>query len=141
MASTPKAHARIIWDCSWSPNSEFFATASRDKVVKIWKITSNGVHDVLSLKFDEAATACSFAPIKEENRFNLAVGLENGQISLVNLKLGGDQLLIEDQKNFTDLHASTVNALKWSSKINSDLSLELASCSDDHSVRLYKVLA
>jgi elongator complex protein 2 len=140
MASTPKAHARIIWDCSWSPTSEFFATASRDKVVKVWKITNNGVQDVLSLKFDEAATACSFAPVERSNQFKLAIGLENGQITLANLKLDGDQLVLEDRKDFTEFHASTVNALKWNSIINSDSSLELASCSDDHSVRLYKVI-
>ena len=29
----PKAHARIVWTCSWAPDSAFFATGSRDKKV------------------------------------------------------------------------------------------------------------
>lgn len=30
-----KAHARIIWDCCWSPDGRFFVTGSRDKTVRV----------------------------------------------------------------------------------------------------------
>lgn len=30
-----KSHARIIWDCSWAHEGDVFATASRDKTVRI----------------------------------------------------------------------------------------------------------
>ena len=35
-----RAHARIVWDCAWSPrpSSHLFATASRDKTVRLWRI-------------------------------------------------------------------------------------------------------
>ena len=33
MDKTSKAHTRIIWSCSWSPDDRCFATASRDKRV------------------------------------------------------------------------------------------------------------
>jgi WD40 repeat protein len=32
-AKEVKAHSRIIWDATWSPDGYYFATASRDKTV------------------------------------------------------------------------------------------------------------
>ena len=33
VAVAEKAHARIVWDCSWAADGACFATASRDKTV------------------------------------------------------------------------------------------------------------
>jgi WD40 repeat protein len=30
-----KSHTRIIWDCAWAPDGTVFATASRDKTVRV----------------------------------------------------------------------------------------------------------
>ncbi|KAK7695632.1 hypothetical protein QCA50_000268 [Cerrena zonata] len=37
-----KSHARIIWDCAWANEGDIFATASRDKTVKVWHIKNIG---------------------------------------------------------------------------------------------------
>lgn len=83
LAFNPKPHARIIWDVSFSPlfpstspsssspttpSSSFnmlFATASRDKTVKIWQRPDPSTSSALwapvkTLKFDEGVTGCDF---------------------------------------------------------------------------------
>lgn len=57
-----KAHERVIWACTWSPCGNYFATASRDKTVKIW---STDTRPVVALpKFPEGATSIDWAIIK-----------------------------------------------------------------------------
>ncbi|KAI6119406.1 WD40-repeat-containing domain protein [Pisolithus croceorrhizus] len=76
-----KSHARIIWDCTWSSEGDIFATASRDKTVKIWapNATSDRWPALATLKFKEAATAIAFCSLDDLRRL-LAVGLETGEI-------------------------------------------------------------
>ncbi|KAL2312802.1 Elongator complex subunit Elp2 [Schizosaccharomyces pombe] len=78
-----KAHSRIIWDASWAPKEMgyFFATASRDKFVKFWKINDNKkICDVAALQFSDAVTAVDFAPFFHNDELLLAVGTEAGKI-------------------------------------------------------------
>ena len=35
-----KAHARVIWACSWAPDDRSFATGARDSLVKVWTLGS-----------------------------------------------------------------------------------------------------
>ncbi|CAM6085995.1 unnamed protein product [Calypogeia fissa] len=76
------AHKRIIWTCSWSCCDRFFATGSRDKIVKIWAVrdTETGVQieNVLTLPtFKSSVTALAWGP-----GLLLAVGMEDGTLEL-----------------------------------------------------------
>lgn len=85
-ASGQKAHARIIWDCCWADDGSFFATASRDKQVKIWSIQggdSSTWHCTSTLSFADATTA--LATIQADQQL-LAVGTESGTISIFGLQ-------------------------------------------------------
>ena len=62
VASQTKAHARIIWDVSWSHDGNMFATASRDKMIKIWTCQDSKWICSLTIKCDESVTAIEFAP-------------------------------------------------------------------------------
>ncbi|KAG0347830.1 Elongator subunit elp2 [Podila humilis] len=93
LIASNKAHARILWDCSWSADDSMFATGSRDKTVKIWakKDPANSASwaTVASVKLPEAVTAVEFAPIVSGGNKNvLAAGLEDGRVFLFENTVG-----------------------------------------------------
>lgn len=61
-----KCHARVIWDCAWHSSSLLFATASRDKTVKIWQQIEDTWKCIDMLKFNESCTSCDFAPLSDQ---------------------------------------------------------------------------
>ncbi|THH33766.1 hypothetical protein EUX98_g382 [Antrodiella citrinella] len=78
-----KSHARIIWDCDWAHEGDIFATASRDKSIKIWSLENLGSQKwtaAATIKLQEAATAVAFSAEDSDARRRMAVGLENGEI-------------------------------------------------------------
>ena len=79
--SNLKAHSRIIWKCTWSLDSLYFATASRDKYLKLW--TPSKQEPVFEYMFDEPVTCCDFAPYEADGEYIIAVGLESGMISIL----------------------------------------------------------
>lgn len=98
-ASNAKAHSRIIWKCSWTFDSRFFATASRDKSLKIWS-PSNPLAYVFDYLFDESVTCCDFAPYDIKNgEYILAVGLESGSISILYITLDDNILRLKLRKD------------------------------------------
>jgi elongator complex protein 2 len=74
--SEGKAHARILWDVSFSPRGDSFVTCSRDKTCKLWSI--GDWKCFATVKLEEAVMACAF--LTEEV---FVVGLENGRIYIV----------------------------------------------------------
>lgn len=83
------AHKRIIWACSWSPCSRFFATGSRDRSVKIWELSENGdgnfqVKLITALPlFKCSVTALAWAPFTASQKsYLLAVGKEDGTLEV-----------------------------------------------------------
>jgi WD40 repeat protein len=79
--ASDKSHARIIWDCCWTAEGDAFATASRDKTVKIWTKDVEKWVASTSIKCKESATAVAFSSTRNGIR-RLAVGLEDGELLL-----------------------------------------------------------
>lgn len=80
--SNPKGHSRMILDAAWAPTRlPVFATAGRDKQVKIWaKEQGSAGFIVMATIFEEhSVTAIDFlSAAVDEDRTYLAVGTEAG---------------------------------------------------------------
>lgn len=83
-ASNPKGHSRMILDAAWAPPTAAtcFATASRDKSVKIWVAENNSFTCQATAIVSSSATAVTFLPQCLHGLLHLAVGTEYGEISL-----------------------------------------------------------
>ncbi|KAF9432182.1 Elongator subunit elp2 [Entomortierella beljakovae] len=138
LVASNKAHARILWDCTWSYDDTMFATGSRDKTVKIWSIPT--CKNIATIKLPEAVTAVDFSPSipGHEGDHVLAVGLEDGRIFLFKSNTSSIETwtpLGEIKRELT--HIGTVNGLAW--RLSKNGALQLASCGVDHSVRLFTI--
>jgi len=92
LKSNPKGHSRMVLDCAWAPastttpddgadaNPYIFATAGRDKSVKLWRVqaSTGEVELVKSFPAEAPVTALAFSPDSQ-----LAYGTEQGRIGLV----------------------------------------------------------
>ncbi|KAK5645145.1 hypothetical protein RI129_006445 [Pyrocoelia pectoralis] len=148
-------HTRIIWCCSWSHDSTYFATGSRDGKVVIWSRNPDkppegvlnqyeAIGNILEFK-NESVTALAFAPVRLNHEgYLLAVGFENGTIKLY-------EWSSKDWKAFLTFdnclaHHFSVRRLSFrpvpgvaGSNVFNNNQLQLASCGSDYSVRIYTV--
>ncbi|XP_053373737.1 elongator complex protein 2-like [Mercenaria mercenaria] len=153
-------HSRIIWSCCWSHDDKYFVTASRDKKVIVWQCPggpdTEGRH-ISKLDVPDAATAVDAAPVLlSDGSYMFAVGLDNGQILLYSWSptepLSWKQLTSLDNNM---AHHLTVKRLRFrpcsglcgihgsdlerSEVKDTDNWLQLASCSADHSVKIFDI--
>jgi len=80
----PKGHGRMILDCSWVPKEfgRVFATAGRDKLVKVWNMNNSGVSCLKTITEDAPITALSFTDHQYGESLHLAYGMETGSITV-----------------------------------------------------------
>ncbi|KAI0080733.1 WD40 repeat-like protein [Panus rudis PR-1116 ss-1] len=140
--ASDKSHGRIIWDCAWAPEGDIFATASRDKTVKIWHIKERGLKKwtaEATIKLQDAATAVSFAPADADHRRRLAIGLESGMIHVYSSDLVAPSDWRQDFVATNTLaHTDHVNRLAWRPG-RDGITKELASCSEDGTLKVLLV--
>jgi elongator complex protein 2 len=140
-ASDPKGHTRMILDASWAPldttGSRVFATAGRDKSVKIWQFEGTTATCKNKIASTAAVTAVAFLGQIVEGKFVLAYGTEIGEVGVcrVDLDLGNVQTEMVDRRFCS---AKPVTQLAWRPGME-DKEVQLAVASDDTSVRILRV--
>jgi len=114
-------HQRIIYDASWSHDERLFCTASRDKCVKFhWGRDASphaiGEYTNVCHMFDSCVRCVSFAPNRGFcHRYFLAVGLDSGQVCLLEVDSSGDgtaSLKVDVITNI-DCFGSSVSTLRF----------------------------
>lgn len=103
-----KGHTRMILDCAWAPPTTtedarsvvFFATAGRDKAVKLWVQNDQGSFVASPpVKDEEPVTAVDILGTSSgTHNFVMATGNERGEIKICTLSLaGGDPQVAVNQ--------------------------------------------
>ncbi|KAK4148099.1 WD40-repeat-containing domain protein [Dichotomopilus funicola] len=158
--ANPKGHTRMILDAAWAPavklgqdsqeTVRIFATAGRDKLVKIWlRKPGDGSQFELAkaIPRDHPVTALDFIPETEDGQpLQLAVGTEAGKVSIFALavKLDGSsgEVSVEvvstlEVPNELSL-PKAVTQLAWRPvREESKSTEELAIAGEDGSLRIY----
>lgn len=98
LQAEPKGHTRMILDAAWAPIgdgqdacSRAFATAGRDKCVKVWAVKEGGRFGLAAtLADDQPVTAVDFLSSRtKEGNLVLASGNEAGRIRIHTLCVNG----------------------------------------------------
>ncbi|GAM90591.1 hypothetical protein ANO11243_086360 [Dothideomycetidae sp. 11243] len=142
-----KGHSRMILDCSWAETTSIgvFATAGRDKTVKIWaKDGADADYGCkLSIPMSAAATAVAFLRKMPDdtNEALLASGSEEGEVLVTRINLSSWSITTQHSLETAQRPAGAITSLRWrpgSSYTQKGTKL-VAVASEDHSVRLYDV--
>ncbi|ESZ91218.1 hypothetical protein SBOR_8392 [Sclerotinia borealis F-4128] len=167
--SNLKGHARMILDAAWgpslpssppssstsSPTPTIFATAGRDKQVKIWVLSPSTQKFTNSISIPELSpvTAIDFLDTFIGDDMYLAVGTEAGVFRIYRVTVSGegdiavDEVLLDIGKNHYPSKAITQlawkptskNTAKNTSSENTNTIMELAIASEDSSLRIYSL--
>ena len=152
LASHPKAHSRMILDCAWlskEPDRPYFATAGRDKCLRIWVIETSTMKQVSEVAFDSPVTAID-SLYNRRPELLLALGFEDGSISIatcsvktfqVNENPVGLPSSITPSKAITSMAWRPTNEHRSCNGSNQNLqnNQQLAIASEDTSVRIISV--
>lgn len=148
LSSHAKAHSRIVWGLGWSSDSQLLATAARDGAVKVWSVGEHGRlggTPLCTVALGDSVRSVAFAPsMPADGAYLVAAGLEGGEVVLASLRwpLGADAAEWTQlwRTSCFEQHAAAVRRLCWRIEAGAEESvLELASCSDDHGIRIFRV--
>ncbi|PGH13181.1 hypothetical protein AJ80_06427 [Polytolypa hystricis UAMH7299] len=150
LTSNPKGHSRMILGASWAPlaSGVAFATAGRNKNVKIWALDEDNktFSCKATIALQHPVTAIDFYPVAVDNHAYLAVGEDNGQITIHKIAVEDFKTNQADALPTLECPSKTINQLLWrppgemqDGEAAKGGALKLAVASEDSSVRIYIV--
>jgi elongator complex protein 2 len=165
LESNPKGHSRMILDAAWAPSSNrVFATAGREKSVKIWaKYEVKGASFTCraTIAEEHPVTAIDFPNIAlEDGSVYLAVGTEAGRVNLYSVHLKEPFSVVEvdlaypryvslttfqitaDISSTYPYPTKPITQLAWKppkADAEGEVNMELAIASEDSSLRIYSL--
>lgn len=97
--SNPKGHSRMILNTCWAPVEvgRVFATAGRDKSVKVWKLNNETSECLTTIAATSAVTAVNIAPRLVQGGLMVAMGTETGEVILHVLDLGNGSIKLTQE--------------------------------------------
>jgi elongator complex protein 2 len=92
-----KGHSRMILDAAWAPGEgKVFATAGREKTVKVWARDETGFTCRTTITEDHPVTAVDFMDaLMGDGKAYLAVGTEVGRLRIYAVDVKGDHSATE----------------------------------------------
>ncbi|CAD5119082.1 DgyrCDS7727 [Dimorphilus gyrociliatus] len=137
-------HSRIIWCCAWSHDDAFFITGSRDKKAIVWSKSENSDKFIacdITLQLSDSITAIDLAPKLVNDEYVALFGLDNGEMLLYTFtKVSSWTLKFSLSRSFG--HQNTVKRIRFKPTYDKDKDpLTVASCSVDHSVKIYEIMS
>jgi elongator complex protein 2 len=142
--SNPKGHSRMILGAAWAPatTEPVFATAGRDKSVKIWQKAEDTFVCKTTMALTSAVSAIAFLPVPYKNSFVLAAGEDSGAVSIH--RISSDSHEAQHVVTIDKLIAPSraITRLSWRPPIagaDSYDRFELAVASEDTSTRIYTI--
>ncbi|RZB40823.1 elongator complex protein 2 [Asbolus verrucosus] len=157
VATTDKktsVHTRIIWCCSWSHDSKYFTTGSRDGKVVVWTKSATQIKNGILGEYEtasrhlelknESVTAIAFAPGLVLGSYLVAMGLESGVIRCYKWSPEEWQhVLFLDKSSAHHLTVKRMSFRPVFGKAGHDRDdqnlLQLASCGSDNSVIVHNI--
>jgi elongator complex protein 2 len=155
VSTVTKAHGRIIWGISWSPDASMVLTASRDGFLGVWRVSSNGTVQqpaATMIGFEKQSVCCvdtcELPGDEKTSGCLVAVGLESGMVVVGTVTSDDSDVHWREvwRSNEASKHTGAVRKVAWRPQRNNgasgslyDNTTVLATCGDDHAVRLFHV--
>ncbi|KAF2670005.1 WD40 repeat-like protein [Microthyrium microscopicum] len=139
--TTAKGHSRMILDCSWAPleAGRIFATAGRDKSVKIWQLIGTEWQLKSTITVSQPATAVAFAPSLPQNHLSLAIGLESGELLLAEVSMEDLEKVNVRPMQMQLCPHKGISRIAWQPQSGEQASGLMAVASEDGSLRIFTV--